>query len=217
MNKKENIPKEKNKPTERISQWICKYGPGVAIIISIISVFLAWLPFYYQYIRRHNDLKATIVSFAMDHPEEISYISDVVFINNGNRPCAIIGVETQMQNVNATEPPYTGILSTPCSNHASFTIKPNEVITKQLWMGKGRIEDTKFSSYGKEKERLKFSIAFEIIDSLGNYHKVETPICSKIIGEESITFPDRIPKTAILLPSEIKKDFVAIWPRRIDK
>ena len=217
MNKKADIPEEKIKLKERVSQWIYKYGPGIAVIISIISVFLAWLPFYYQYIRIHNDLKATIISFAMDYPEEIPYISDVVFINNGNRPCAVTGVETQMQNVNATKPPYTGILITPCSNHASFTIEPNEVVAKQFWMGKGRIEDIKFSSYGKEKEHLKFSLAFEIIDSLGNYHKVGIPICSKIIGEESITFTDRIPKTVILLPSEIEKNFVTIWPRRINK
>ena len=185
--------------------------------LGIIAIFIAWLPFYYQYIRKDNNVKATILSFAMDHPDGINYVSDVVFVNNGNQPCSITNVEVQFQNTDTNDPIRCGLLSSPCINQSPFTIKPNEVITKQFWIGKGGIEDIQFNAYGKKDERINFSLAFEIIDSSGNYHKVSTPICFKKVGEESVKFPERIPKIVTLLPSKLYKKIVSTWPRKIEK
>lgn len=217
MNKKNGEETKVKHWNQRISSFIKKHGSGIAIIISLISLFLAWLPFYYQYIRKHDDLKAVILSFAINHPEGIGYVSDVVFVNNGNQPCSIANIEIQMQNIDTKDPIRSGLLSSPTINQYSFTIKPNEVITKQFWAVKGGIKDNQFNSYGNKDERLNFSLVFEIIDSLGNYHRVLEPVCLKKIGDDSIRYPERLPKSITLLPSKRYTGFVTTLPRKIDK
>ncbi len=206
---------------KRLLASIDKFGARISTIVSIVSLFVAivfaWLPFYYQYMRKHNDLKVTILSFAINHPEGIGYVSDLVFTNNGNQPCSIANVDIQLQNIDTKDSIHSGLVSSPSINQSPFTIGPKDVVTKQFWMDKGGIGDIQFNSYGEKGERLNFSLVFEIIDSLGNYHKVLVPVCLKKIGEDSTTYLKRLPKSVILLPSKIYTDFVPTWPRKIEK
>lgn len=186
----------------------------IAIIISVFSAIVAYLPFHYQYIRKTHDVKATILNFLVGNSPESQFISEITFINNGNQPCAIVKVSAFFRNIDTVKQLFQGTSDINCINQIPFTIKPDEVIIKQYLFGQGEPKDCNYTEYAKTNEQINFGIVFSVIDSLGKYHEIEMPICYLTIGEGGKKYLDNFPKTVILLPSDCKENYRASFPLR---
>lgn len=161
------------------------------ITISIIAVIISVSSFYFQYIRVKNDVKAIVLGFTIENKKPYTYVSDIVFVNNGNRPCSIINAAILMQNTNLSKLSATeiiGLLKSAGGNvftgtmgndwrQGPFTIEQKSITTKRITFGYGELPDTRFSQFGQKDEVLEFCLAVQLIDSEGNYHKIITPVC----------------------------------------
>lgn len=192
----------------------CGYNlASIAVIISVISAIFAYLSFHFQYIRKAHDVKAIILNFRVGNSPKSQFIPEIIFINNGNQPCAIVRVSAFFCNID-TNGQHKGTTDINCINQTPFTIKPNEVIGKQYLFGPGEPKDDNYTEHGNPKERLNFGLVFSVIDSLGKYHEIETLICYLKIGEEGKTHIDSSPRDVALLPSEYKENYRASFPLR---
>jgi hypothetical protein len=195
-----------------------------SIWVSIFALLLSFLTFYFQHIRIHNDVKATALSFRIAANKPYNYLSDIVFVNNGNRPCTIINIAISCQNVNMRklssaeiidliknkkQEIFTGTMINVWTQEP-FTINQKEIITKRLTFGFGDLSNAIFNQFGKKDEILEFVLTIQLIDSKGKYHKSVTHIGGKVIGNDGYN-TEEFPLSIKLLPSKsITKDMMLL-------
>jgi hypothetical protein len=89
---------------------------------------------------------------------------------------------------------------TPFSNQPSFTLKSNDVVSKQFTIsGNGKITEAGFTGLKKGEQR-EWRLGFCIIDSAGKYHIIKVPVFRMTVGEESVEHT-KYPLVVKLLPS----------------
>jgi len=167
-----------------------------ALIISTLALLVSFASFYFQNIRKYQNVKVTIVRAL---PAESLLTADIVFTNNGNQKCSIISVDLERENLAGERIP---IMISPCSNFEAFTIKENDVITKQLACENhfSKILNTE----AKQGDRFEWRLVFDAVDSEGQLHEVKMPIVSKTLGFGKIEL-SQLPKVINLLPSPVLK------------
>jgi len=189
----------------------------IAIVVAGLSAMIAYLPFHFQYMRKVNDLKVTILN-AVPNFNNFKCVANLIFINNGNQECSIAFIKFEEQNISRYKVPFSGILSSKSVNPPPFTIKPNEVITKQFRAMPGNIKP---GSHGgaREGDTIEYRLAFGIVDSKGYYHKVNASVFIGIVGggmqvddiKADFEF-NKLPISIKLLPSDIEEYSFDAWP-----
>lgn len=173
----------------KLSMWIA----GFALVFT---VFFNIYPVYYKY----DDLKATILSASPSGHLGSLCIADIIFTNNGNRQCSVATVNLEQSIIDTKDPLLKGFFTIPFSNQPSFTIKSNDVISKQFIIsGKGKITDGGFQNLNRG-ERREWRLVFNIIDSDGKYHIIKVPVFWNTVGEDHFT-GKKYPFVKKLLPS----------------
>jgi hypothetical protein len=173
----------------------------ISLIISIIALGISGGNFYFQYFYRYDDLKATILSISPDIPGAACTV-DIVFTNNGNRECSVVSVDLEETGDTLGE----GYFWIPCLNQSPFSIKPNEVISKQFQMGGGDLKKSGLTNLDKGMER-EWRLAFGVVDSNGNYYKIKLPVFTNTVGDNFIFNLKVYPLILKLLPSPVEKHF----------
>lgn len=176
-------------------------------LAGFAAIFTVFLNIYFTYYR-YDDLKATILNASPSRLETLCQ-ADIIFTNNGNRQCSIAALYLEQAVVDTKDPLLKGLLTTPFVNQPSFTIKSNDVISKQFIIsGKGKIEDSGFQNL-KKGERKEWRLVFNIIDSNGKYHIVKVPVFWKAVGKNNYSVI-KYPVVAQLLPSPIIEES-SLW------
>jgi hypothetical protein len=183
----------------------------VALVISALALLISFASFYYQNIRKCEDVKATI---ARAMPTELLFTADVVFTNNGNQQCSIISVDLERENLDGERFPLKIV---PCSNCEAFTIKENDVITRQFEFADNyRIIS---NSEAKQGNRFAWRLVYSVVDSEGKYHRVKITVMSKRFGYNQISDVQlsSFPRTIQILPSDILKQVLSFPQSKIGK
>lgn len=184
----------------------------VALIFSAVSLIISAATFYFQHLRKYDNLKATIVSLAPNYPLGVKFTADIVFTNNGNRKCSVTSVDLEQENLDAKEEFLRGKLTTPCLTQPAFTLNDSDAVTKQFQIGSGKILIR--NAYAKKGERIEWRLVFGVVDSDGKYHQIRLPVLYKTIGEskaDEFKIPS-LPTTVQLLPSATKEHHIS-FPR----
>jgi hypothetical protein len=198
---------------KKIPHILSRWNSWVPITISVIALSISGISFYYQNLRINNDVKSIILGFTIENNKPYTYLTDVVFVNDGNRPCSIINVAVILQNTRLVKlslpeimdlaknkkegiPPATMISD---FRQEPFSIEPRSIVTKRLTFGFG-IPDNTFRPFGELNDILKISLIIQLVDSGGNYHKIVTVVGHKIVGENGYSF-ELCPLSVRLLPS----------------
>jgi hypothetical protein len=147
-----------------------------AIIISFGALIISGLSFYYQNLRQVNNAKATILKLSPDNSSESGFLSNIVFINNGNKPASIYEMWVTIKYANIENSCHLA----PWIEEVPFTINPSEVITHQISFGHGAslnyLDNLRYSqTLGKEKG-IKIGLRFNLIDSSGRHYEIDSPV-----------------------------------------
>jgi len=184
------------------------HSARLSLYLLAAAVIVALAPFAWSvYLKYHqyDDLKATILG-ASPIPGTLC-TADIVFTNNGNRQCSIAAVnliESYTVKTDANDS-HTAESIIPFSNQRSFTIKPNDVISKQFIIsGKGNIRECGFTGL-KEGEEREWRLGFCVVDSNGKYHIIKVPVFWITVGEKDMRVI-KYPLVVKLLPSPSAKD-----------
>ena len=191
----------------------------IAICVAVLSAMIAYLPFHYQYVRKVNDLKVTILNIVPNY-KDLMCVADLIFTNNGNQECSITSVILEGENISYDIISPKSVSGSSSVNPIPFTIKPNEVITKQFQNIPGHLKPG-LSLFARMGDTIEYRLAFGIVDSKGYYHKVNAPIFIGIIGggmsigNKKADFElNKLPISIQLLPSDIEESSMGTWPSR---
>jgi hypothetical protein len=158
---------------------------GVSNIISALTLIITFSALYYQNIRISSDFKAILVSSLLYR--EGKFVSDIIFVNNGNRPCSVADITVECNGKYKS--------SVPSHSGASFTVKPNDIVSKKL------VFDTEFKYAPPNPDVNELGLSFVVIDSSGACHQVNTGALMKNGERDGVQHTGTFPKVVTLLPS----------------
>lgn len=117
--------------------WIHKIG--IANIVAISTLLLTLATFYYQFWRVSYSAKATIIALFPNY-NGAALATDIIFTNSGNRQCSIARISLMSKSHfddKRFEQYSNGWGHIDCAQ-VPFSINPNEVVSKQLLLERGR-------------------------------------------------------------------------------
>jgi hypothetical protein len=141
----------------------------LALVVSILSFFLSLVTLYFQFLRKTQIIKVTLLNLFSDNflNAESILVLELAFANLGNQPIVLskIGLALEDNNKNCL------IVLGKVGGDDPLTLEPSDI---RLESCRFKCLETHFSSIlnqDSSRREIESIIRFEIIDSSGKHYK----------------------------------------------